>query len=45
LGGVGITGELVGNLFYGAGTREVSSAAYPVLSAQVGLTVAYEVLP
>jgi hypothetical protein len=45
LGGIGLTGELVGNLFYGAGTREVSSAAYPVLSAQVGLTVAYEVLP
>ncbi len=45
LGGIGLTGELVGNLFYGAGTREVSSAAYPVVSAQVGLTVAYEVLP
>ncbi len=45
LAGVGIVGELVGNLFYGAGTREVPSAAYPVLSAQLGVTILYEVMP
>ena len=44
-GGIGVTGELVGDLFYGAGTREVATPAYPLLSAQLGLTIAYEVLP
>ena len=44
-GALGVTGELVGDLFYGAGTREVQTPAYPVLSAEVGLTIAYEVLP
>ncbi len=43
--GLGVTAELVGDIFYGAGTREVSAAAYPVLSGQLGLVVAYEVLP
>lgn len=45
LGGVGLAGELVGDLFYGAGTRERAVPAYPVLSAQLGLVIAYEVLP
>ncbi len=44
-GGLGATLELVGDMFYGAGTREAQTPAYPVLSAQLGLTVAYEVLP
>jgi hypothetical protein len=44
-GGIGIATELVGDLFYGAGTREVSTPAYPVLSAQAGLLLEYEVLP
>jgi hypothetical protein len=44
-GGIGIAGEIVGDVFYGAGTREVQTPAYPVLSAQLGLLVAYEVLP
>ena len=44
-GGIGVTAELVGDVFYGAGTREVATPAYPVLSMQVGLTIAYEVLP
>jgi hypothetical protein len=44
-GGIGVTGELVGDLFYGAGTRESATPTYPVLSAQLGLTMAYEVLP
>lgn len=43
--GLGITAEVVGDLFYGAGTREVSAAAYPVLSGQIGIAIAYEVTP
>jgi hypothetical protein len=44
-GGIGVTAEVVGDLFYGAGTRDVKSVTYPVLSAQAGLVFAYEVLP
>jgi hypothetical protein len=44
-GGIGLAAELVGDVFYGAGTREVATPAYPVLSAQLGLVIAYEVLP
>jgi hypothetical protein len=43
--GIGVTAELVGDVFYGAGTREVAIPAYPVLSGQLGLMIAYEVLP
>ena len=42
--GIGLTAEIVGDLFYGAGTREVSAAAYPILSGQIGLALAYEVV-
>lgn len=35
--GVGIAASLVGSGFYGAGTREVKAAFYPVLSAQAGI--------
>jgi hypothetical protein len=45
LGGFGIAAELVGDVFYGAGTVERSAATYPVLSGQLGFVVAYEVLP
>lgn len=45
LGGVGVVAEVVGDLFYGAGTREVAAATYPVLSGQLGLLGTYEVLP
>jgi hypothetical protein len=45
LAGVGIAAELVGDVFYGAGTREVEVATYPVLSAQLGLWLSWEVLP
>lgn len=45
LGGFGLHGEVVGDLFYGAGTREVRAATYPVVSGQLGLVIAYEVLP
>jgi hypothetical protein len=43
--GLGIAAELVGDLFYGAGTREVATPAYPVLSAQAGLWLSWEALP
>jgi hypothetical protein len=43
--GLGVAAELVGDVFYGAGTRDVKAAAYPVLSAQLGFVFAYEVLP
>ena len=45
LGGIGLTAELVGDIFYGAGTTEVKTATYPVLSGQIGFVVNYEVLP
>jgi hypothetical protein len=44
-GGIGIVGELVGDLFYGAGTRERAMPTYPALSGQVGFLIAYELLP
>jgi hypothetical protein len=43
--GLGLTGELVGDLFYGTGTREVATPAYPVLSAQAGIWVSWEAMP
>lgn len=43
--GLGLTAELVFDLYAGAGTRQVSAAAYPILSGQLGLLVDYEVLP
>jgi hypothetical protein len=45
LGGVGLVAEVVGDLFYGAGTRDVAVAAYPILSGQLGILGTYEVLP
>lgn len=45
LGGIGAVCEIVGDVFYGTGTRDVSTAAYPVLSGQLGLIGTYEVLP
>ncbi len=44
-GALGLTSELVGNLFYGAGTYEAEVTAVPVLSLQGGLIVDFEVLP
>jgi hypothetical protein len=43
--GIGVIAEIVGSVFYGAGTREVATAAYPMLSGQAGVMVAWEVLP
>lgn len=44
-GGLGVVAEIVGDVFYGTGTREVATATYPVLSGQLGLIGTYEVLP
>lgn len=44
-GAIGLTSELVGNLFYGAGTYEAEVTAVPVLSLQGGLIIDFEVLP
>jgi hypothetical protein len=43
--GLGVAAELVGDVFYGAGTREVATPAYPVLSAQAGLWLSWEAMP
>ena len=43
--GIGATAALVADAFYGAGTREPRAAFYPVLSAQLGISINYEVLP
>lgn len=43
--GIGLALEVVGDVFYGAGTREKAVTSYPVLSGQAGLVVAWEVLP
>jgi hypothetical protein len=43
--GIGLTAELVGDVFYGAGTREVATPAYPVLSAQGGVWLSWEAMP
>ena len=44
-GGFGVAAEMVGDVFYGAGTREKATTTYPVLSGQLGFVIAYEVLP
>jgi hypothetical protein len=45
LGGIGVAAEMVGDVVYGAGTRDKATVTYPVLSGQLGFVVAYEVLP
>jgi hypothetical protein len=45
LAGIGIACEMVGDVFYGAGTREVATPAYPILSAQLGLWLSWEAMP
>lgn len=42
---VGARVEVVGDVFYGAGTIERATPAYPMLSLALGIVVAYEVLP
>jgi hypothetical protein len=43
--GLGATAALVADAFYGAATRDTRAALYPVISAQVGVFINYEVLP
>ena len=43
--GLGVQSEIVGSLYYGAATQERSVTTIPVLSAQLGLFIDYEVLP
>jgi hypothetical protein len=44
-GGIAIAAEIVGDVFYGTATPDVSTPAYPVLSGQIGLLFAYEAFP
>ena len=44
-GKIAIAGELVFDLYYGAGTYEVGIATYPILSGQLGLLIDHEILP
>ena len=41
---VGLGAELVGDLYYGAGTPEVGVVAYPVLSGQLGFVIDWELV-
>jgi hypothetical protein len=43
--GIGVSAEVIGDLFYGAATPERSYSVIPILSAQFGLVIDYEVLP
>jgi hypothetical protein len=44
-GGLGVSAELVGSLFYGAATDAKSSTAFPVLALEIGAWFDHEVLP
>jgi hypothetical protein len=44
-GGLGLTAELAGDLFYGAATQDESVTTIPLLSFQLGVAVDLEVLP
>ncbi len=44
-GKIAIAGELVFDLYYGAGTHDVAVATYPILSGQLGLLFDQEILP
>ena len=43
--GIGVESELVGSVYYGAGTLDHSVTTIPVLSGELGLFFDYEVLP
>ncbi|WP_437961083.1 hypothetical protein WME76_16585 [Sorangium sp. So ce119] len=45
LAGVALSGEIVGDLFYGAATYDAAYTVYPVVSAQLGLLIDHELLP
>jgi hypothetical protein len=44
-GGLGVTADLVGNLFYGAATQDRETTTIPVLALQIGAFFDHEVLP
>jgi hypothetical protein len=44
-GGLGLSAELVGSLFYGAATEEKSSTSAPIISLEIGVWFDHEVLP
>jgi hypothetical protein len=44
-GGLGLSAELVGSLFYGAATLDKPSTAIPLISLELGVWADYEVLP
>jgi hypothetical protein len=44
-GGLGISAELVGSLFYGAATQDRKTTTIPVIALQVGMWFDHEVLP
>lgn len=44
-GGLGITAELVGSMFYGAATQDRKTTTIPVFALQVGVWFDHEVLP
>jgi hypothetical protein len=41
----GLTADLVGSLYYGAGTEAAGYTVYPILSGQLGVAADFEVLP
>lgn len=43
--GIAASAELVGDLYYGAATPSVSYSVIPIISAQLGVLIDYEVLP
>jgi hypothetical protein len=44
-GGLGLSAELVGSLFYGAAIQEKSSTSVPIISLEIGVWFDHEVLP
>jgi len=44
-GGLGVSAELVGSLFYGAAIDEKSSTSWPIISLEIGVWFDHEVLP
>lgn len=44
-GKVALAGELVFDVYYGAGTYDVGIATYPIVSGQLGLLIDHEILP
>jgi hypothetical protein len=43
--GIGVSADLIGSLFPGADTLQQTGTVIPILSAQLGLVLNYEVLP